>query len=357
MADWSRPFTASYRFVRVSRETGMEVGRLPQFRSGGSITRNIDTQTFESAEAPFVGSLDVGADLVRVYLDATFYETGETATAALGTFLANVPSRSVENTWSESTAKLDGRLKELAEDAFDVPVTVPKGSNAVEEARSIAVGCGLSVEADSSSYELSADWTFGLSSSADADGGSKLDAVNALLDLAGFSAARTDPMGTVLMRRYEPPADRSPSARLAEGPGSRLVASAEEEADSTEVANVVHAIYETDGGTVIGEAVDDDPASPYSTASLGRRRVANYTYSDEVSQKEADAKASELLATQQSVVHRVTVSHPYMEIACGDVAELDYPSAGISGRFAVRAQTLTMGAGCMVKDEARAFSR
>ena len=88
MADWLREFDASYRFMRVSRATGAEVSELEGFEDGGSISRNLDTDVYESASATCEGGLDVGADLVRVYLDADF--GGEVERVALGTF---VPER------------------------------------------------------------------------------------------------------------------------------------------------------------------------------------------------------------------------------------------------------------------------
>ena len=93
MADWLHEFDASYRFMRVSRATGAEVSELEGFETGGSISRNLDTDVYESASATREGGLDVGADLVRVYLDADF--GGEVERVALGTFVPSVPKRDV----------------------------------------------------------------------------------------------------------------------------------------------------------------------------------------------------------------------------------------------------------------------
>ena len=48
MADWTRPFTATYRFMRVSRSTGYETAQLDGI-TGGTLQVNQDTATFESA--------------------------------------------------------------------------------------------------------------------------------------------------------------------------------------------------------------------------------------------------------------------------------------------------------------------
>ena len=91
---WYRRMSLTrYRFVRVSRATGDEVGEIPAL-SGGTITRNDDTRIKESAEASLVDDCDFGPDLVRVYLMGEWAD-GTTADVVLGTFVPVVPSRSI----------------------------------------------------------------------------------------------------------------------------------------------------------------------------------------------------------------------------------------------------------------------
>lgn len=356
MADWSRPFTASYRLVRVSRSTLLEVGTLPNaVLAGSTITRNVDTADYESATIRMVGSVGVGSDLVRVYLDATF-EDGTTEHVALGTFMVETPSRDVSGPLSEWSAKLVGRLAEAREDEFERPVTIPAGSNAVEEASAILQGCGIEVVADESDWVLDSDWVVGMGGVTD-EPTDKLGVANKLLDLAGFASAITDGMGRALLRKYRDPSDRNPSHTFAEGPLARFLSEAEDERDVSDVANVVVVVYGTQDAETIGVAYDDDPRSPYSTATLGRRKVKRYSYQDGATQAQADAKAAELLRTQQSVIHRVTLSHVYAPVTCTDVVGVEWPTAGISDTFAIRTQSIQLGAGCLTKSELRRFER
>ena len=56
------------------------------------------------------------------------------------------------------------------------------------------------------------------------------------------------------------------------------------------------------------------------------------------------------------MTRRVTVSHVYApHVACYDAVAFAYRDIG--GRFAVRTQDLTLGAGCMVRAELRRFER
>ena len=140
MADWLAEFDASYRFMRVDRATGAEVSELEGFEGGGSISRNLDTDVYESASATCEGGLDVGADLVRVYLDADF--GGEVERVALGTFVPSVPKRDVSSEVDRASVSMQGRLSELAEDAFDAPFSLPAGSDPVAEAAAICRAWG-----------------------------------------------------------------------------------------------------------------------------------------------------------------------------------------------------------------------
>lgn len=356
MADWHEPFTASYRFMRVSRQTGFETEQLDWMRSG-TLNINQDTATFESATVNSAKAIEFGADLVRCYLDATFYN-GDEESVCLGTWLPSIPARNVDGPLEECTVYLEGRLKELQDDAFSAPILIDAGENIVSAAKAIAETAGLSVNATESSAVLKSAWVFGMKSGSDEEGGSKLDAVNALLHMAGYSSAFTDPNGNIVMEPYIDPSGRSPVWEFREGDDATFLSKATEERDSRKVANVVLAIYEDDESTVIGEAVDDDPMSPYSTISIGRRKVAKYTYHGTATQEEADAKAAELLKTNQATIRRVTINHIHCPARVGDVVALSFPRAGISGSFAIRTQRVGIGtAGCLTTSELRAFER
>ncbi|WP_077597878.1 hypothetical protein [Olsenella urininfantis] len=360
MADWSRRFSASYRFMRVSRATGMEVGRLGNVRAGGTIERNLD-KAYETGSVDFVGQLDLGADLLRVWLDATFAD-GTTASEPLGTFLVSVPRAERSGGVSRGTADLSGRLREAAEDELE-PMAVPTGTNAVSHAAGMLRDAGLEVVADDSDWATSSTWVLGAGAQ-DERLSTRLGAANALLEAAGFSAARTDPMGRVMLRRHVGVEGRAPSLRMEEGPLARFCDSCTDERDASGVANVVHAVYSTAEETVVGVAVDDDQESPWSTVSRGWRKSASYSFSDlpqgdsaQARQAAADAKARELLASQQSVVHRVTARHVYAPLSVGDAVDVLWPSAGIRGKFAVRRIALTLVGGCPMEMEVRRFER
>lgn len=82
---WLTPFLAEYRFVRVDLATGLEKGELANI-TGGQVERNQDTAIFEQGSIDYTGALDMGTDLLRVYLEASDEWSGERRTEELGTF-------------------------------------------------------------------------------------------------------------------------------------------------------------------------------------------------------------------------------------------------------------------------------
>lgn len=276
MADsWIRPFDASYDFVRVSRETGLELDFVRDIENGGSIERNANTALYETASLDFADKFDVGNDFLRVYLNATFTD-GSKRRECLGTFMPQVDSVDIDGAYREGQINAYGLLKRLKDDDFDGPYVITQDSNAVEEAVKIAESVGLTVYADSSSLLLGSNWVFGVGRNNDAK--TKLDAVNLLLEAAGFRSASTDRMGNVLFRRYVEPSDMPISAEFTEGADARFMLDMTDSTNRAEVCNVVHVDFNTQDASVRGTAIDDSPDSELSTVSVGRRIVKGYSY-------------------------------------------------------------------------------
>ena len=66
-------------------------------------------------------------------------------------------------------------------------------------------------------------------------GSTKLDAVNDLLDLAGYSSARTDEYGRVILEKYVEPGKRQPKWTFQEGANATFLTTMTDERDLREV--------------------------------------------------------------------------------------------------------------------------
>ena len=380
MADWTKPFEASYTWWRVDRAsytyetpddlgdfyaTGTEVEQIPNIVKA-TLQLNDSTETFETGLARCVGPLDVGNDLVRCHLTAT-WEDGTTEDVVLGTYDVSIPSRDVHGSYEECSAVLDGRLMELQQDAFEEPEVIQKGSNPFADAARWVRERGITFSEDRPlSHYL--DWpapsqlVYGIGAE---DGGTVLSAYNGVMaGVQGVRAAKTDEFGRIIIQ--DPiDYDGTPVWTFAEGINATFLEDAVDERDTSKVCNVVICVYESDSATYVGTAEDTDPSSPWSIANYGRRKAAVYTYNeapagstDVERQATADAKAAKLLDENRSIVRRITISHVYCPARVGDIVEVSYPSAGIYGKFAIRTQTIDVGsAGCMTVSELRRFER
>lgn len=236
MADWGKPFSTSFRFMRVDRASGNEVERIMNIKNGGCIERNQD-KDYTTGQVDYSGVLDLGADLLRVYLDADF--GGPSVGEALGTFVVSAPKRTRRGVNSTGTAGLSGRLSEVAEDEFDAPFTVAAGTMVVPYVVKLLKAAGFAdVIADGSDYKLAQDWTLGIDSG-DMRLSKRLAACNALLDVADFRAVDEDAYGRPVLRKYREPQDRPVSMTLREGAGARFINEVVDELDRSGVANVV----------------------------------------------------------------------------------------------------------------------
>lgn len=365
MPDWNkRTSSTRYRFMRVSRATGLETERLTMLK-GGTITRNNDVRILESAEVERVGELEIGADLVRIYMDAT-WPSGEKASEVLGTFIPSVSKRSIKGRYKTATVQLRGRLQELLDDGFASPLTLPKGTNAVAAAAKICTDMGLEVIADPSDYTITNPRVYGIGvEQNDSETGStKLDAVNNLLSLAGFWAAKTDTYGRILLRRYIALADRPSLWEFAEGPDCKFEKDMENECEMYDVANHVVCVFSSSDMTIVGEVWDRDPSSPYSTVSIGRTITKGYTFSDvpagedgRTPQQIATTRAKNYLKQNQSVIDRYSLRHAYAPVGVTDAVHMSYPTAGVEGKFEIRVQNMSLSAGCPTETEIRRFIR
>ena len=354
-------FTSRFRFVVVSRSTGLELRRLHGIKPRSlQLSFNDSTSVKESGTVDYAGRVSVGSDLLRVYLDVDFHD-GTTELVALGTYLVNAPERTADGAVSTGTMSLDGRLQELSDSQLIFPITLSEGSNPVAVAAALIRQRGLECVCDDTDYRVGGQRTYGVGGDGDE---SVLDAVNDLLGLAGFRSAWTDGYGVVHLTRYAEPSSSAPTWEFVEGAGARFMSEVTEERDAYGVANVVRVTYSSQSRSFAGVARDDDPDSEFSTVTQGREICRTETLSD-VPENATDEqiddlvkrKAMELLRTEQSVIHRVTLSSVWCPIRYGDTVRLDYPSAGISGLYSVRTMGPTGNPGALMDIELRRFER
>lgn len=342
----------SFRFVRVRWGTWTETEELEGI-IGGTLERNDSTAIKASGSLDYILEPALGSDLVRVYSDSYYPPTGERTSIAQGTYLASTPSSTYRGAIEEGTADLYGVLHVLAEDAFAEPLVVPAGTRAVEKAAEIVREAGLPVVASESPATLGSPAVF------DDKDTSKLDAVNWLLDFAGFASAGCDGYGTMLMQPYQDPSLRLPVLALEDDGACIFRSGVVREYDTFDVPNVVVVVCSNaQAGSMTAKAVNDDPQSAFSTVARGREIVRKETVSDIASQEALQAKAEALLAAKTSMVEGFEIDHAFVPLEMGDVCSLTYRKAGVhrDDLVAVR-QSLKLKPGMECTTRFRRFPR
>lgn len=343
----------SFRFMRVNRDSWLEVERLDGI-AGGVLERNALTDIKASGSLDYVAEPVLGRDLLRVWSDSVDVATGERASIAHGTYLVSTPSSSYRGSIEEGSVDLYGVLQILMEDSFEEPLALPSGTLAVAKAVEMVRDVGLPVVAAPSSAALNADAVF------DEDA-SKLDVVNWLLDFAGFESADCDGFGNVLMRPYRVLANRVPALSLKDDDSCVYRSGVVRECDGFGVPNVVVVSCSNASGDhelVPAIAVNDDPSSAFSTVSRGRRIVHKESVKDVFSQDVLQSKAEALLAEKTSVSESFEINHAYVPMEMGDACSFVYAAAGIrrDDLVAVR-QSMTLRPGMECVTSFRCFSR
>lgn len=83
--------------------------------------------------------------------------------------------------------------------------------------------------------------------------------INDLLDLAGFRAAKTDPYGRIILRKYVNPMEAAPKWEFVEGASAKFESDMTDERDITDAANHVVVRYADETNVVVGEAWGQRP--------------------------------------------------------------------------------------------------
>lgn len=167
---------------------------------------------------------------------------------------------------------------------------------------------GLLAEAGFSSYDIEPTAAVLATDRADWDMGTEfLTIINDLLAEINYNMLFADFTGTIRATKYVAPTVEGVTHTYTEGENSVIDANYTTEADRYDVANVFIVICDNPEmeGTMRAEAVNNDPRSPYSVASLGRRvpeivRVDNTPGMTEL-QETADRLRAESLQTEERI--------------------------------------------------------
>ncbi|MGO3147078.1 MAG: hypothetical protein ACTIJ6_05295 [Leucobacter sp.] len=163
------------------------------------------------------------------------------------------------------------------------------------------------------------------------EGASKLTVVNDLLTAANYWSLWCDGSGQFRVEPYTAPGDRPVSHHFQSGAASIHRPNWERTFNQAAVLNAYYVYSEGDEETapILGSAVNEDPASPYSIPSRGFEVSAPPERVEVASQEEADALALRRLIDGMSPVARLQAEHAIIPLEPNQVVRFS-PSKGSS---------------------------
>lgn len=313
MTDWARAYDPTWRYFLVDRGTWRDARPL-------SCVASCSVSLDRGADVAEDGRLEVDSELppeavVRVCLDAE--QDGEVERVAVATLMMESCEDSHGTAESSSLSGL-GCLMAVADDSPPLLQTAPAGAGCVAEAARICAASGIApVAAPADPAALDAPVTAGPRDS-------WLDHARAIAAKAGYGIA-SDGYGRTVFPRL-PGLARVPVATLRDDGETVLVGDVRRSRDLRKVPNFCEVRVSDGARTVVGTAVNDDPASAVSTASRGRRVPLVVEDPDELqagcTQAEADAHAARALAEASKVACTVSYEHDYLPVRPGDCVRI-----------------------------------
>ena len=333
--DWGRNYTASWSVHRVHAATWAESDRLARI-SSASVERTRDG-LLESGSLEAV--MDVGAEFepgyYRIVLVAE--QDGMRTREEIATLYCASTGSEVER--GREVVSIEGRsvLYPASVRRLLAGTYAPKGVDGAQYAAEMLRGCLAAPIDVSGGFTLSEHVVFEL-------GRTALEAARAILD-AGNHIMQVDGHGTVRIM----PKPSEPAIELSNANARLLLPKVSRKLDLTGVPNVYLA---RDGG-MQAVAVNDDPASPTSTVARGYEHDVTDSAPRPVDGESLAEYARRKLAEASVVEDAVTYTREWWPgVHPGSLARCSLPGWGIEGDLRVVKQSLTLGMGVTVLEQA-----
>lgn len=330
--DWSKGFSASYYGCYVDPSSWRDTERFEIV--SGSINRT--NEELRESASMVLTDYDQGVEKwVRIYLDTKQNESGQHV--PLFTGLAVTPDRNIIGYHEEYTLDCYSVLKPAQD------ILLPRGWYAPVESQSgiiiyeLLSGFAPVVVSDNSpllSQAIIAE-----------DGENNLSMVNKILLAIGWRL-RIDGDGTinVMPKPIDTVATLDPHNNDIVEPEIQYTR------DWFDCPNCFRAISDD----LAAVAVDDSPTSPLSTVSRGREVWMEEDSCDLADNESISSYALRRLKEEQTVAITVSYNRRYdPSIYVGDKIYLHYTAQGIDGEFTVTEQSVELGYGARVTEEAQ----
>lgn len=316
--------------------------------SGGSLKWNANADIPGGGNIILVErgqEINVSQNRVRVWWDVNGEEW------PLGVYLLAAPSRRYSGHGSSQDLILTDKLSVIRDDVLTQTLQIPAGANLVAAATAQVVATGETRVAVTSSSAVATNamtWS---------PGTPRLKVVNDLLTAAGYWSLWTDRFGQFCFTPYVEPAARPVAWDFHEGQAAIHSPSWEYKLSLWDACNTVVLVsQENDNGEVwYASAVDNNPASPTSTVSMGR--VLNPIVEENVeasSLADLQAQATRKLLDNSNVVGRISASHAAVPVWYNEA--VSFNSQGVELTATIVKLSLNLKPGSLMTAEWRQAS-
>lgn len=357
MPDWTKSMEQSFEYYTVEPTTLADVKRLDIVKTA-SFSRDAESETLGSATIDVTNS--VGETYIRGYLKTI--QNGVTEKHPLGTVLAQTPSSSFNGKITDVSMDSYTPLIELKEKRPPLGYTVRKGTRIMDAAYNIiSENARVPVNKIEPTYRTD-------------DEGNLIDEsptlqydfvantndtwLSFVIDLIANANYELglDELGHILFLPKQDMASLQPVWTFDDGNSSILYPELTMTHDLYGIPNVVEVIYSYGSQHKEAIAINDDPNSPTSTVSRGRKiiyRDTDPSLAGYVTDEQIQAYAERLLRELSTMTYTITYTHAYCPVRVGDCVRLNYTRAGLTNiKAKVISQNIKCIPGCPVSEKA-----
>jgi hypothetical protein len=344
MPNWTSAMQQIFEYYKVDPFTWKDVSMLEDVISS-SITWDYNSETLGSA------SIDVnepiGECYIRIYLITI--QNGVKEKHPMGTFLVQTPSYSFDGKTKNITLDAYTPLLELKENYPPIGYYLSKGENILQSAYLIA-----REQLRAPIYKTSNSETLKENFIANMDE-TWISFIADLLKNADYRLG-LDELSRIIFTPEQDTKSLQPVWTYTDDNSSILLPNLDIDHDLYGIPNVVEVVYSRGNEYYYGVATNDDPNSPISTVSRGRKitkRVSNPSFNGIPSKERIQEYAEQILREVSTLEYTVTYTHGYCPVRVGDCVRLNYRRAGLNGiKAKVISQKIDCTPGCPVTEKA-----
>ena len=344
MPDWKESMQQTFEYYLVNPVTWKDVKLIENVKSC-TIDRDSGAATLGSANIDMADS--IGEAYVRAYL--VTIQNGVTEKHPLGTFLVQTLPESSDGKIKKISADAYTPLLELKENPPPFGYSILKGQNVMDIAYRLARdNARAPVVKPVCDTILHHDFVA-------EDDDTWLTFIGDLMANAKYSFG-LDEMGRILFLPKQDTASLQPVYTFDDSNSSILYPDISMEHDIYGIPNVVEVIYSNGGTHYYARVANDDPNSPISTVSRGRKITYRETSPNLIgnpTENQIQEYAEQLLRDKSALEYTVTYKHGYCPVRIGDCVRINNSRAGITDvKAKVISQSIECTPGCPVTETA-----